>query len=98
MRRMLFGVMSVSAAIGLHAQSATKASTPTFDRDVAPVLQRNCQACHRPGQAAPFSLLTFEQARPWAKAIKEAVLQRKMPPWFADPQVGRFANNRSLAR
>jgi hypothetical protein len=98
MRRMLFWVMSVSAAIGLHAQSETKASAPTFARDVAPILQRNCQTCHRPGQAAPFSLLTYEQARPWAKAIKEAVLQHKMPPWFADPNVGKFANNPSLAR
>ena len=48
------------------------------------------RSCHRPGEAAPFSLLTYEQARPWAKAIKEAVLQKKMPPWFADPQFGKF--------
>src|SRR5580765_936558 len=98
MRRMLFFLMSASAAIGLHPQSAMKAAAPTFARDVAPILQRNCQTCHRPGQAAPFSLLTYEQARPWAKAIKEAVLERKMPPWFADPQFGKFANNASLAR
>src|SRR5258706_9451313 len=98
MRSMLFLIMSVSAAIGLRAQSATKASAPTFARDVAPILQRNCQTCHRPGQAAPFSLFTYEQARPWAKGIKEAVVQRKMPPWFADPQFGRFVNNPSLSR
>src|SRR5215471_19431177 len=94
MPRMLFWVAGVSAAIGLQMQAAT----PTFTRDVAPVLQRNCQSCHRPGQAAPFSMDTYEQVRPWAKAIKEAVLQRKMPPWFADPQFGHFANNPSLAR
>src|SRR4029079_4879333 len=88
--------MSVGAAVVLHAQSAKKASTPTFARDVAPILQRNCQTCHRPGQAAPFSLLTYEQARPWAKAIKSAVLQRKMPPWFADPHYGTFSNDSSL--
>src|SRR5215467_10277606 len=93
MRRMLFWVMGVSAAIRLQAEAG-----PTFARDVAPLLQRNCQTCHRPGQAAPFSLLSYEQARPWAKAIKEAVLQRKMPPWFADPQYRRFANNPSLSR
>jgi hypothetical protein len=98
MPKMLFWIMSVGAAVVLHAQSAKKASTPTFARDVAPILQRNCQTCHRPGQAAPFSLLTYEQARPWAKSIKEAVLQRKMPPWFADPQFGKFANNPSLTR
>jgi len=86
-----------TAAIGLLAQTK-HGPVPTFANDVAPLLQRNCQTCHRPGQAAPFSLLTYEQARPWAKAIKEAVLQRKMPPWFADPQYGHFANNPSLSR
>src|SRR5436190_10715268 len=69
-------------AIGISAAAFLPAQT--FTRDVAPVLQRNCQACHRPGEAAPFSLLTYEQARPWAKAIKAAVLLRKMPPWYAD--------------
>src|SRR5215831_5054577 len=93
MRRILSGVIGVLASICLHAQSG-----PTFAKEVAPILQRNCQACHRPGQAAPFSLLTYEQARPWANAIKEAVVQRKMPPWFADPQYGHFANNPSLSR
>jgi hypothetical protein len=70
----------------------------TFTKDVAPVLQRNCQTCHRPGEAAPFSLLTYEQTRPWAKAMKEAVLLKKMPPWFADPRYGRFANDRSMSQ
>jgi len=68
----------------------------TFTKDVEPILQERCQGCHRPGEAAPFSLLTYEQARPWAKAIKEAVLERKMPPWFADPHYGKFSNDRSL--
>jgi hypothetical protein len=73
-------------------------SAQTFTRDVAPILQQRCQGCHRPGEAAPFSLLTYEQARPWAKAIKEAVIERKMPPWFADPHYGKFSNDRSLAQ
>src|SRR6476620_12189052 len=90
-------VLGISAAMSLLAQTK-HGSSSTFAKDVAPLLQRNCQTCHRPGQAAPFSLLTYEQARPWAKAIKEAVLQRKMPPWFADPQYGQFANNPSLSR
>jgi len=69
----------------------------TFTKDVAPVLQKNCQTCHRQGEAAPFSLLSYEQARPWAKAMKEAVRLKKMPPWFADPHYGRFSNDRSLS-
>jgi hypothetical protein len=68
---------------------------PTFHRDVLPILQAHCQACHRPGEIAPFPLLTYDQARPWAKAIKAAVISRKMPPWFAEG--GHFANDRSLS-
>ncbi|MFN7998760.1 MAG: thiol-disulfide isomerase [Bryobacteraceae bacterium] len=70
----------------------------TFTRDVAPLLEKHCQSCHRPGEAAPFSLLTFEQVRPWAKAIKQAVVLRRMPPWYADPHYGNFVNERSLTR
>jgi hypothetical protein len=68
----------------------------SFHKDVLPVLQRHCQTCHRPGQAGPMSFLTYESTRPWAKAIKEAVVMRKMPPWFADPNVGHFLNDPSL--
>jgi type 1 glutamine amidotransferase len=71
---------------------------PTFTKDVAPILQSRCQVCHRSGEAAPFSLMTYAQARPWAKAIREAVLARKMPPWFADAHYGKFANDRSLTK
>jgi len=70
----------------------------TFTKDVAPVLEKNCQGCHRPGEAAPFPLLSYEQVRPWAKAMKEAVRLRKMPPWFADPHYGAFSNDRSLSQ
>jgi len=77
--------------------AATNPPTVTYARDVAPILQKNCQGCHRPGEAGPFPLLTYEQARPWAKAMKEAVLLKKMPPWFADPHYGKFSNDRSLA-
>ena len=68
----------------------------TFHKDVEPILQRNCQTCHRPGQVAPMSFLTYQNVRPWAKAMKAAVLARKMPPWFADPQHGPYLNDRSL--
>ncbi len=68
----------------------------TFNRDVSPILRNRCQECHRPGQIAPMPFVTFQQTRPWAKAILEAVVSRKMPPWFADPAHGDFTNNPSL--
>lgn len=68
----------------------------TFHKDVEPILQKRCQGCHRPGEAAPMSFLTYAEVRPWAKAIRNAVLQRKMPPWLADPAHGKFANDNSL--
>src|SRR3989442_1663026 len=71
-------------------------SQATFYKDVLPILQKNCQNCHRPGQIAPMSFLTYSSVRPWAKAMKAAVVTRKMPPWFADPQYGHFSNDRSL--
>jgi hypothetical protein len=72
------------------------AGSVTFTKDVAPILQKNCQTCHRPGEAAPFSLLTYEEARPWAASMKRVVRQKSMPPWFADPGYGHFSNDRSL--
>jgi hypothetical protein len=71
-------------------------SNVTYNKQVLPVLQKRCQECHRPGEAAPFSMLTYKDTRPWAKAMKEAVLTKKMPPWFADPAVGHFSNDRRL--
>src|ERR1700682_71506 len=68
----------------------------TFNKDVLPILQKNCQVCHRPGEVGPMAFLTYEGTRPWAKAMKEAVLTKKMPPWFADPQYGHYANDRRL--
>jgi len=68
----------------------------TFHKDVQPILQRNCQICHRQGQIGPMSLLSYDEIRPWAKAIKTAVASRKMPPWFADSKYGHFSNDRSL--
>src|SRR5260370_5224089 len=72
------------------------AGVATFNKDVLPILERNCQTCHRPGNIAPMSFLTYETTRPWAKAMKTAVVSRKMPPWFSDPQFGRFLNDHSL--
>jgi len=73
-------------------------ASPTFTKDVAPILYQKCAACHRPGELAPMSLLDYKTARPWAKAIREAVLTRKMPPWFADPRYGEFANDARLTQ
>jgi hypothetical protein len=86
----------ILAAATLYAADAKQ--TPTFNRDVAPILQQNCQGCHRAGEAAPMPLLTYKQVRPFASAIKEAVALRKMPPWYADPAYGHFANDRSLSQ
>ena len=68
----------------------------TFYKDVLPILQNNCQSCHRAGEVAPMALMTYDDARPWAVAIKLAVTTKKMPPWYADPQYGHFSNERKL--
>jgi hypothetical protein len=81
----------------LLACQSILASPPTFYKNVAPILERRCQSCHRPGEAAPMPLLNYAQARPWAKAIKAALLSGKMPPWQADPHYGKFTNDLSLA-
>jgi len=88
-----------SALVGLKAAppQAQPASAPTFSKDVAPILFKNCTHCHRPGEVAPMSLLTYKDARPWAKAIQAAVLTGVMPPWHADPAHGEFANDRRLS-
>jgi len=85
-------------ALSLPAVCATVPKQVTFHKDVVPVLQKRCQECHRPGEAAPMSFVTYKDARPWAKAMKAAVLNKKMPPWFADPAHGQFANDRSLTQ
>ena len=64
--------------------------------DVAPILHKRCSGCHRPGQTAPMSLLTYDEARPWARSILRQVTSRRMPPWGADPAIGTFANDPSL--
>jgi hypothetical protein len=78
-------------------QSAQPASRPTFYKDVLPILQNKCQSCHRSSEAAPMPLVTYEQTRPWAAKIAAAVEMKMMPPWFADPRYGRFANDPSLS-
>jgi hypothetical protein len=81
---------------GMPCLALAGTSKITFHQDVEPILQARCQGCHRRGEAAPMPLLTYSDARPWAKAMKEAVLTRKMPPWPADTSVGHFKNDRHL--
>jgi hypothetical protein len=78
------------------AEPAPGTASPSFSKDVLPILQNNCQSCHRPGQIGPMPLLEYEQVRPWARAIKARVADRTMPPWHADSRYGHFVNDRSL--
>ena len=85
-------------AVGQIAAAQTQSQPVTFTKDVAPILQERCQTCHRPNTFAPMSLLTYEEARPWAKSIKAKILAHEMPPWYIDKNVGvrHFKNDVSL--
>src|SRR2546425_8417023 len=91
-------LLVISAVLAVLVTTAM-AQDVTFTKDVAPILQRSCQNCHRPDSIAPMPLLTYEQARPWAKAIRENVITRNMPPWHIDPDVGihEFKNSVALS-
>lgn len=78
------------------AGAAAAADTPTFTKDVAPILDKHCVTCHRPGEIAPMSLMSYNEARPWAKSIKTAIALGKMPPWQSDDRRGTFSNDRRL--
>src|SRR5262245_23429066 len=95
-RILVFVLLTAMTALGTEIPSSSvtsdQASAVTFNKDVLPILQNNCQVCHRPGEVAPMSFLTYEGTRPWAKAIKAAVITKKMPPWFADPHDGEFGH------
>ena len=81
----LGGVLLAVTALAFADEPAAE---PTFSRDVLPILQRSCQQCHRPGSVAPMSLLTYEEVRPWARAIRDRTAQREMPPWYIERNVG----------
>ncbi|HEU4691611.1 MAG TPA: cytochrome c [Vicinamibacterales bacterium] len=89
------GIMAVAAS---HTRTSAADDPVTFSKHVLPILQKNCQSCHRPGQMAPMSLVSYRDARPWARSMKAKVESRQMPPWFADPAHGPFANDRSLSQ
>jgi hypothetical protein len=92
------GIFACALAASLSAAEPeqTKTAVPTFTKDVAPILYKNCTTCHRPGEIAPMSLLTYEDARPYAKAIRDEVSEGHMPPWHADAPAGTFENERKL--
>jgi mono/diheme cytochrome c family protein len=90
-------IFIASPASGVAAGRKGEAAV-TFNKDVGPIFFKNCAECHRPGEAAPMGLLTFQEARPWAKSIREKVISREMPPWHADPSHGEFKNDRRLTR
>lgn len=77
-------------SLGTSTMQAGPARAVTFHRDVQPILQQRCQVCHRAGEAAPFSMAAYQEVRPWAKAIREAVLTRKMPRGSPTPRPARF--------
>src|SRR5438270_3756223 len=87
-----------AAAFLMMSAEASAAAVVTFNKDVLPILEQNCQTCHRPGQIAPMSFLSYETTRPWAKAIKAAILKKKMPPWGVESKYGPFANDPSLTQ
>jgi len=90
---------SVAAADGLHPAEFSRVPPPavTFSKDIGPLIAHRCAGCHRPGEAAPFSLLSYDDARAWAATIAEVVEQGRMPPWQADPRFGTFANDAHLS-
>ena len=105
MKRLIWAPLVVGAAFAAFGSLEAAAQTPaspaatTFTKDVAPILQRSCQKCHRPDSMAPMSLLTYEDVRPWARTIKQKVTTREMPPWYIDRTVGirTFDNDPSLS-
>ncbi|HZP49104.1 MAG TPA: hypothetical protein VFB07_11240 [Vicinamibacterales bacterium] len=87
----------IAAVAAVLTASAASAQTPTFSKDVAPILYKNCTNCHRPGEIAPMSLLTYADARPWVRSIQTRITNGTMPPWHADPAYGVFENDRRLS-
>jgi Cytochrome C oxidase, cbb3-type, subunit III len=91
----LLGAASILTFSAVGANSVAK--NPTFNKDVAPIFNAKCAECHRPGEAAPFSTLSYKDARPWAKSIREKVISKEMPPWHADAHFGAWKNDRRLS-
>ena len=93
----LCAVLLLALPLAASANNNTDTSAPNWAEHVAPMLYENCVSCHRPGQVAPMSLLSYKEARPWAKSIRNVVSSKTMPPWFADPAHGTFAEDPRLS-
>lgn len=93
--RRVAGELALMVAFFVSTSFASS-EPPTFSREIAPILQKHCQDCHRPGRIGPMSLLSFGETRPWAKAIRKAAAERTMPPWHADPSIGHWKNDRRM--
>jgi hypothetical protein len=99
MKRAALTLLVVGALYpGASAQQPSPSGTVTFTKDVAPILQKSCQNCHRPGAIAPMSLVNYQDVRPWARSIKTKVVAREMPPWYIDRHIGiqKFKDDPSL--
>ncbi|MGH9846870.1 MAG: c-type cytochrome, partial [Blastocatellia bacterium] len=97
----LAATFCLTAALAFVLSSSAnpkKAANVTFTKDVAPIFFKQCAECHRPGESAPFSTMSYKDLRPWAKSIKQKVTDRTMPPWHADPHYGEFKNDRRLSQ
>ena len=97
--RRAFGVGLVAGVCLMTAGSAFAQVEVTFTKDIASILQQSCQGCHRTGEMAPMSLVTYDEVRPWARAIRTKVSERSMPPWHIDKTIGiqEFQNDISLS-
>src|SRR4029079_13571680 len=89
--------LALLAPVAAAGEASLPAAAPTFTRDVAPILNSRCVACHRAGEIGPMALTSYKEVRPYAKAIRDVVSDGKMPPWHADPHYGKFANDRRLS-
>src|SRR5688572_13442568 len=89
-RSCALGALAVAGLLSMQNRmfSAETSTTPTFTRDVAPIFQEKCESCHRPDSIAPMSLVTYEETRPWVRAIRDRVATRQMPPWHIDKTIG----------
>jgi hypothetical protein len=94
----LLAAVILTIPAGRANETKRSARSATFNKEVAPILFKSCAVCHRPGEAAPFSVLSYKDVRPWAKSIREKVATREMPPWHADPHVGQWANDARLTQ
>src|SRR5271154_5940667 len=93
----LLGVVGIAAPVLAASPGAPEAS-PSFSNDIWPILEARCISCHQAGEIGPMPLTSYQQVRPWARAIRQAVITRAMPPWHASPEANHsFRNDRSLS-